>query len=723
MHAVLLHCRQFLRRLLPSPLLILRSAAIGLLLMFLAGLGLWQWMNAQHVPPEAVAAMRPAALFYDQRGELITVQRGSDYRWLFPVDLAQIPAELREAVIAVEDRNFYRHRGVDCTAMLRAAWQLLTFRRIVSGASTITMQVVNQYCGRGRGPVYKLRQMGRALNWERTHTKEQILTDYFNLLPYGGKIYGIEAAAHYYYGRSARELNRAEQLLLAGLPQSPNRFRPDRHPARAVWRRNVVLVILQRAGHLSAAEAEAIRALPLRFRDFALPPWPTQRENEFTALLTRQYRGRQIFHTTLDPLIQTALRTTLTAGRDALSGVYDGAGVVMETPTGKVRALIGDLPGGDRRCRQINAAAAWRSPGSLLKPFIYGEAVNGGLLCEDTILQDRPLHYRDYRPGNFDGQYRGEVTAGEALATSLNIPAIRLLEQLGPKRIIGLLHPLGLFPPGPPPDPRQTGLSLTLGSTSSQLLALAAAYSALGKIRPPRFLEDEPAPETQPYWLPGTVQLVHKMLRRLPLPGAAGLQVAWKTGTSNGNRDAWCISVTPQWTVAVWYGNKSGTPAPALVGGTAAAPVAGAMQRLLHGESPPQWPQDDLIALRPLCRRSGLTPGPFCTETTPGCTVAGLPLQRCNRCGRNALQENRKNTRILSPAPGEYIAGRNGEAHFVLKCTPTPATLYIDGRCCGSVDSGFPVRLTPGSHQLLLWGGDGYASDLIHLNVLPHRGF
>ncbi len=567
-------------------------------------------MNAQNVPQSAIDAFYCSSRYYDCNDALFAVKRGSDYRWIFPVTLAEVPLQMQRDVIMVEDRRFYEHNGVDYTAMLRACWQFVTSGRTISGGSTITMQVVNQYCGRGRGIVYKLRQMGMALNWERKYTKAEILTQYFNMLPYGGKLCGIEAAARYYYGRSTSELNRAEQLLLTGLPQSPNRFRPDRNPDRAVWRRNIVLIILQRSGAISEQEAEAVKALPLRFRDFNLPPWPSQVENELTQLLSSRYAAMREFHTTIDLRLQNALRAHLTAGRDRLDGVHDGAGVIIENDTCAVRAIVGTLPDGDPRSMQTNAALAWRSPGSALKPFIYGEALNGGLIVADTILDDSPFVFSDYHPSNYDGEFRGEVRAEDALANSLNIPVLRLLKRLTVKRMLALLTPMHLFQPDALPDEKRVGLTLALGGAEVQLLTLASAYSSLGEYRNAHFLTADLDANAQykRYWLPGTRVMLLKMLRKQDLPGAEGMQVAWKTGTSNGNRDAWCFSVTPQWTVAIWYGNKSGAPSRALVGGDAAAPVAGALQRYLHQNAPPQWPEEEeshLLREQRLCKRLG----------------------------------------------------------------------------------------------------------------------
>ncbi len=565
--------------------------------------------------------------------------------------------------------------------------------------------------------------MGMALNWERKYTKAEILTQYFNMLPYGGKLCGIEAAARYYYGRSASELNRAEQLLLTGLPQSPNRFRPDRNPDRAVWRRNVVLIILQRSGAISEQEAEAVKALPLRFRDFSLPPWPSQVENELTQLLSSRYAAMREFHTTIDLRLQNALRAHLTAGRDRLDGVHDGAGVIIENDTCAVRAIVGTLPDGDPRSMQTNAALAWRSPGSALKPFIYGEALNGGLIVADTILDDSPFVFSDYHPSNYDGEFRGEVRAEDALANSLNIPVLRLLKRLTVKRMLALLTPMHLFQPDALPDEKRVGLTLALGGAEVQLLTLASAYSSLGEYRNAHFLTADLDANEQykRYWLPGTRVMLLKMLRKQDLPGAEGMQVAWKTGTSNGNRDAWCFSVTPQWTVAIWYGNKSGATSRALVGGDAAAPVAGALQRYLHQNASPQWPEEEeshLLREQRLCSASGLAPSPLCEKSYIGECIAGIPLQQCQSCGKKSQKQMLKPTIVTAPSPGIYrLRANSSDVVFIVNTTPSPCHLYIDGGYAGVYKNGDKITLTRGAHQLLFWGGEEYATTNVSIGV------
>ncbi len=712
-----------------------RLAAFCALLPVLA-LGLWMiWdlsVRLVRMPLGALERESPCVCYYDAAGALVHVDRGYDYRWCFPVRYEQIPREMIRFLLAVEDRRFWEHDGVDLRAGGRAFLQMLWNGRIVSGASTITMQVMTAYTGRSRTLSYKVRQMLLAWQWERSHTKEEILERYFNLLPYGGKLYGIEAAAQYYFGRHAWELNRGEMVLLAGLPQGPEWYRPDRYPDAALRRRETVLYLLVRNGALTEEEAREVRQEPLRYRRFETPCWPRMVDTHFLSTARAARPGRTEYHLSLDSQLQQEVLWTLRAGQATLPQVRDAAAVVVENATGKVRACVGTLDFAEPRTGAVDASRAWRSPGSAWKPFLYGEAIHGGLLCQDTKVLDAPLALRDYRPGNYDGDFRGWVPASRTLADSLNTPAVRILRQLGVPRFQALLQGMGLLR-----TPRRTvapgesfyGLSLAIGGGESTLVGLTAAYARLADAPPElHWLEDDEIveevalPPRTPLWNRGVRQMVLKMLRTNPLPCAPQWDVAWKTGTSQGNRDAWCFAVTPKWTVGVWYGNKDGTASPALVGVAAAAPAAGAILQLLCGDDPPQWPPEDtgapageapLWEKRALCARSGLAPSRFCQELQEGTAVVGIPLAPCTLCKAAKTGETFAGTLFLEPAPGDYhlLPGQDA-LEFTLRFRPAEAHLYVDGEYRGLQKTGEKISLPPGIHSLLLWnpGNDGSAT-------------
>ena len=717
-----------------------RLAAFCVLLAALAvGLwGLWELsVRLVRMPLGALEREAPSVCYYDASGMLVHVDRGYDYRWCFPIRYEQIPQEMIRFLLAVEDRRFWEHDGVDLRAGGRAFLQMLRSGRVVSGASTITMQVMTAYTGRSRTLSYKIRQMLLAWQWERSHTKEEILERYFNLLPYGGKLYGIEAAAQFYFGRHTWELNRGEMVLLSGLPQSPERYRPDRHPEAALRRREIVLYLLVRNGALTEEEAQEVRQEPLRYRRFETPCWPRMTDTHFLQVARTAYPGRTEYHLSLDSQLQQEVLWTLRAGQSALPQVRDGAAVVVENATGRVRACVGTLDFGEPRTGAVDASRAWRSPGSAWKPFLYGEAIYGGLLCQDTKVLDAPLALRDYRPENYDGDFRGWVPASQALADSLNTPAVRLLRELGVPRFQTLLQEMGVLrPPRKTMGPGESfyGLSLAIGGGESTLVALTGAYARLADAPPElHWLEGDenaagnPQSAPPPLWNRGVRQMVLRMLRTNPLPGAPQWDVSWKTGTSQGNRDAWCFAVTPKWTVGVWFGNKDGAASPALVGVSAAAPSAGAILQLLCKDDPPQWPPEDTGALageaplwerHALCARSGLTPSRFCQELQEGTTVAGIPLALCTFCKEEKADEVSTGPLFLDPAPGDYHLLPGQETlEFTLHFRSAEAHLYVDGEYRGLRKTGERLSLPPGIHNLSLWIPENNGTATLKLGV------
>lgn len=704
----------------PSSKLIRRlkhaGIALGIAGVLVAIFWVWIFPHCFTFDEARLTAHTPSTRFLDRRGNAAHTLPGYDSRWIFPVPLEELPPSLIRFTLAVEDHAFHHHDGVDNSALLRATWQFLKNRRIISGASTVTMQLVALLYGRDKRFSTKFIQMGLAKNLELTHTKNQILEAYFNHLPYGGRVYGAEAAARYYFGRAARDLNEAEAILLAGLPQSPSRHRPDRNPRSAKARLETVLKLLVRHGEITQTEADSIRAKPLRFRDFTVPIFPTAPDPHFFQLAQKSAPGRALYLTTFDPELQHLARTALETALRTATGVDDAAAIIIENATGKVRTLIGTLDFHAPRAGQVNAAIAPRSPGSLLKPFIYGEAIEAGRITAQTRLSDTPLLLADYRPANFDGTFQGSIAAEDALADSLNTPAIRLLREIGLDRMFRRLRAFGL----PLESSRPIGLTLALGGSEASLLQLTTAYATLanaGTPLPPAFLEDAPAsPSATIGWSPGVAGLITRMLRNRPLPGAQHLTPAWKTGTSNNNRDAWCIAFTPEWTVGVWFGNKRGTPAPALVGTTLAAPAAGAILAALHRNAPPPlWPDDPHHTSISLCTASGLTASPFCAKTFTGTAVRAIPLRTCPQCRRPMASPPA--ARIIAPAPGSYRADSSGNLRIQIRTFPDRMHWYRNGDYLGQKTSGEFITLPPGSHRLTAWSQTAGPAGEIRLNV------
>lgn len=731
--------RQRARRRLPLPRLRLphrRPLRLCIILGAIVALSALLWLLAPALVADPMPALRrqtPVRSYSDCRGNVVYQERTWDYQWRFPVPLTDISEPVIACILATEDANFYHHHGVDYPAILRAAWQNLSSGHVVSGASTISMQLASLVePGRSRNLWRKLHQASAARKLERLYDKDSILCEYLNRIPFGGKLHGIEAAAQYYFGRPARELNWAEASLLCGLPQRPNAYRPDRHLPRARERQRLVLHLLQQRGVISPERAQKIlHTDPLRLRDFTTPApfvkeWPDRFQHYF-ALAKRQAPNEFDLRCPLDPEFEGLLHHALQAQQKRLPGVHDGAAVLLDSSSSAVLALVGTLDFHAPQTGQVNAATASRNAGSTLKPFIYAEAIDGGLLVDSTVLLDAPLRFADYSPGNYDGLFRGRVTALDALSSSLNTPAVRLLARLGVSRLEERLVSLGLMSQADRDGvgDHAHGLSMVLGTTGSSLLDLSNAYATLargGAYRPYSFLQSTAAAPAQPeipIFTPGTAAMINRMLRHRPLPGAA-IAAAWKTGTANGHHDAWCIAYTPDFTLGVWFGNKDGRAAAVLSGANAAAPCAAdIISALYRNRPPPRWPDHgELLKAITLCAASGLAATPACSKTVSGLHVTNVPLQRCQLCRQHNAPTD---IRILSPAPGTYLCGPDGTATIPLRSSAPDALWFIDDLFVGAIPPDASRPFPPGRHSVLLMDSDANSSRSARISFTVRR--
>lgn len=669
-------------------LILLSTATLAALII----LGIARYV-VRPFPLAHVQSREQCRIFLDRNGDVIRVELAQDEQWRIPVPLNRIAPRLIEATVAVEDQRFFEHGGIDWTAVARAAIDNLRSGRIVSGASTITMQLgrlstPNEPWGWPR----KLRQTCRALHVEYIRDKNWILEQYLNLAPYGGNLVGCEAAARFYFGKPAAELTLAEATMLAGIPQNPVKLRPDRHPDAVRKRQQHVLQRMVEEGMIgtedlhTARDADAVAAVVERRRRLGTQPGlDLPVEEPIFCRLAAEQCGAFVVQTTLDQKTQTLLRTALTEAANRFPDVADAAGVVIENQTGAVRALVGSLDFSEPRRGQVNAATAPRSPGSALKPFIYLLALEHGSILPQTMLNDEPLGYHEYRPGNFDGKFRGKVTATMALGQSLNTPAVRLLEAVGTRNLLDFLKKCGLRTL--PDSDADCGLALALGGVETRLLELTDAYAVLarsGQRRPARFIDPpgkEPG-ESEPVARPDAVRLLRDMLNHRPLPGSMRPGVCWKTGTSSGFRDAWCFAFDSRHTVGIWLGNKSGASSPNLVGINAAAPVAAhIMNALATDPNTPAWPAhetDEHLVFQPVqaCRRTGLRAGPYCRDVLQVQGLRNVTLNTCKDCAlhttkTHAQTENPNKTRANIPENCEL---RNSNQAPLIKC-PSP-TVY-----------------------------------------------
>src|SRR5438874_9979081 len=399
-------------------------------------------------------------------------------------------------LLAAEDQRFATHPGIDALAVLRAFGQLARHGHIVSGASTLSMQVVRLLERRPRSLAAKAVEAAEALSLERHLAKNAILGLYLTLAPFGGNLEGVRAASLAYFGKEPRHLSPGEAALLVALPRMPEQLRPDRHPEAARHARDAVLERMRQRGIISEATLVEARAEPLPRQRLALP---------FHAVhLARALRtdapDKAVQHTTIDPLRQQQIEALLRRESAALDPQATLAALVIDNREQRVIAYVGNAEFDSvQRHGTIDMARAVRSPGSALKPFIYAMAFARLLIHPETVLEDRPRHFGDYAPTDFDGHFQGAVSAAEALQYSLNVPAVAVLDKLGPSRFTAALETAGirLRLPAPSADP---GLAIALGGAGISLTELATLYAALahdGRVAPLRYrLDDPPGHET-----------------------------------------------------------------------------------------------------------------------------------------------------------------------------------------------------------------------------------
>ncbi len=559
------------------------------------------------LPVDAANNIHFSSQVLDKDGHLLYTFLNDPDRWQLPVDLKNVDRHFIEATLAIEDHNFYEQHGIDLPAIGRAAFLNVSHGRIISGASTISMQTVRLLEKRKRGFVTKLIEMVHAVRLEQIYTKQQILTLYLELAPYGGNIHGIRAASLRYLNKEPQDLNLAEAALLAGLPQSPSRLRPDRYPQRAKLRRDRVLLSMFKQGFIDRALYEQSIQEPVAVAHFEFP----KKAPHFSRYIKVRFTSDKAVQTSLDAALQQFIEQTLKENVDRLrsNGVTNGAVVIIDNKTGKVRAWAGSADfAATRDPGQVDGVISQRSPGSALKPFTYALALETGRYSTTTILDDAPSRYAEYAPRNYDKSFRGQVSLREALVDSLNIPAVEVLEDVGFRVLHALLRDAGLKTLSP--DPNHYGLSLTLGSPSVRLLELTNAYAMLARLgvyQPFNVLEKNESASGWRLIKDGAAYVIADILSDTSRLEAVGLyrsaltpKIAFKTGTSYGQRDAWTFAYNPEYTVGVWMGNFNGRSSKALVGIEAAAPLAVRIFDWLYTNKPLVWyAKPDTVVLGP----------------------------------------------------------------------------------------------------------------------------
>ncbi len=527
-------------------------------------------------PPPLAETEEVSTEVVDVDGKLLRAFATKQGRWRLRTKLDDIDGEFLKLLIAYEDQRFWHHPGVDVFALLRAAGQIVVNGRIVSGGSTITMQLARLLEPRKRRSVEsKLFQIVRALQIERRLSKSEILERYLMRTPYGGNLEGVRAASLAYFGREPKALSLAQSALLVALPQSPERRRPDRHPAAARKARDKVLARASEAGAIVPGEVARAAFTAVSQKRFALPQHAAHLAQRIASSEPGKYRHKVTLKRDLQRALETVARE---ASRDHGPKV-SVALVLADAASGDILAEVGSPNYLDaKRSGWVDMTRAVRSPGSALKPFIYGLAFEEGLVRPETLIVDGPANFAGYRPQNFDMRYQGEISVRRALQLSLNVPAVHLLEVVGPQRLLSRFRQAGVKTVIAPSS--RPGLAIGLGGIGISLKGLTQAYTALANGGRVSTLRNRPAelfarPVMHTTFLrPDAAWHVTDILSGTPPPaGSSAQHIAYKTGTSYGYRDAWSVGYDGRHVLGVWVGRADNGPVPGLTGRTAAAPI------------------------------------------------------------------------------------------------------------------------------------------------------
>lgn len=541
-------------------------AAAVLLTMATARDAVDQWISNTELP---VLLAETSVEVLDRNDRLLRLYTVEDGRWRLNTSIDAVDPGYIEMLVAYEDKRFYRHRGVDPWAMLRAVGQAVWHGEVVSGGSTLTMQVARLLEDSGTGRLRgKLRQIRVALALERQLSKDEILTQYLARAPFGGNIEGVRAATLAWFGKEPRRLTPAQSALLVALPQAPEGRRPDRSRNAARLARDRVLERMVLNGTFSQEEVRAAMTEPVPHarRPFAaLAPHLADRA-------LAEDPARATHHLTIDRDLQKSLESLAESALFDLPDSLSVAIVLADHQTGEILASIGSASYGEGDARQgfVDMTRALRSPGSTLKPLVYALAFDRGLAHPQTIIHDRPVSFAGYAPQNFDGAFRGELTVEDALQQSLNIPVVLLMDEIGPAHLMAALRKTGARPALPGGQP---GLAVALGGVGISLTELVQLYAMFGQGGRAKELHWRmgEAPDRRDHVISRAAAWhVGDILAGLAPPRG---RLAYKTGTSYGHRDAWAVGYDGTHVAGVWIGRADGTPVPGAFGGDIAAPI------------------------------------------------------------------------------------------------------------------------------------------------------
>lgn len=590
----------------------------------------------------------------DEQGRLLNATIAKDGQYRFP-QADSVPVKIEKCIVAFEDKHFFKHPGVNPLSIGRAMIQIFKAKKIISGGSTITMQVIRlSRKGRSRNIYEKLIEVVLSLRLEITHSKKNILNLYASNAPFGGNVVGIEAAAWRYFGQSANALSWAESASLAILPNAPSIIFPGKNQRLFLQKRNRLLSKLLTAGEIDSLTYKLSIQEPLPGTPI---PLPQIAPHLLTRAIIEGYSGKSI-RTSIDANLQQRISDIVANHLPRLEGnsIHNVAVLVIDIESGKTRAYVGNTnPENIENGKSVDIIKSPRSTGSILKPFLYASMLNEGLILPNTLIPDIPTQIGGYAPKNFYPTYDGAVPASRALARSLNVPAVRMLQNYGIPKFHNVLNKIGLTTITRSAD--SYGLSLILGGAEATLWDLAGVYSSLARtlnhFRPlqsqynsldfhlPTYISDttKAIPKIEEHSIIGaaaiflTFEAMREVARPDELSGwkyfASTRSVAWKTGTSYGHRDAWAIGLNPNQVVAVWVGNASGEGRPDLTGVTVAAPIMFEVFGLLPPSNWFERPIDDM-AFIPICRQSGYRATEICEPVDSiWVPLAGLETAPC----------------------------------------------------------------------------------------------
>lgn len=617
---------------------------------------------------EPIFKVSYATVLEDQNGNLLGAKIAPDGQWRFPPP-DSLPWRYKKALIAFEDKRFYHHIGFDVKALGRAFLQNIRAGEIRSGGSTLSMQVIRlSRPGKPRNLIQKIIEVILATRLELKYTKEEILRMYAAHAPFGGNVVGIEAAAWRYFGRQLHDLSWGESALLAVLPNMPSMVYPGREQSLLQKKRDRLLEKLYRNGVIDSLSLMLAKREDIPSKPYPLPRLVPHLVDRFAAT----NRGGRL-RTTIDIELQQAVLQVLEYHQKILAGneIFNIAVLVLETETGNVAAYIGNsVPEGEEtHGYDVDIIRSPRSTGSILKPLLYASMLQSGEILPDMLVPDYPIRMQGFAPQNFDRTFQGAVKAKRAIARSLNVPAVHMLQQYSVPRFHYLLRKLGMSTITYSPD--HYGLSLILGGAEGTLWDLCGIYASLGrellhfknlsgKYRPGdlhgpvlvrnknRTNSDTVVSEPSTFLGAAAVNYMFEAMAEVNRPEAEGMwqwfegtgKIAWKTGTSFGNRDGWAIGVTPHYVVGVWVGNASGEGRPLLTGLSCAAPVMFDVFRLLPKSNWFLPPWDDMQRIT-VCHESGFRPGPYCPHIdtvwvpTGGVSAKACPYHRIIHLSRD----------------------------------------------------------------------------------------